>query len=69
MTYRRPLGPGVDHQEPVEVVPGARRTAVERAAEAALAEPTRRVSPVSAVVTGRRPLTLRTPEDQPPSAG
>jgi hypothetical protein len=65
---RRPLGPGTNRQEPTEVVAGARRTAVERAAEAALAP----VEPLPARPTGRRPLVVReepTTEDQAPSAG
>ncbi|MET9618899.1 hypothetical protein [Kitasatospora indigofera] len=69
MTHRRQLGPGTDRQEPAEVVAGARRTAVQRAAEAALPP----VAPTPArTVTGRRPLAVReerTPEDQAPSAG
>ncbi|MFD5468232.1 hypothetical protein ACFWIQ_36300 [Kitasatospora sp. NPDC127059] len=68
MTTRRPLGPGYnpEHQA-VEAEPHRPgRTAAELAADLA-ADPPAVARP--AAPTGRRPLVLRTPEDQAPSVG
>ncbi|MFG2919602.1 hypothetical protein ACGF0D_42890 [Kitasatospora sp. NPDC048298] len=67
-TTRRPLGPGYDpdRQAVADVEPHRPgRTAAELAA--LTAEPP--AVPAAAPPTGRRPLALRTTEDQAPSAG
>ncbi|MFI9333041.1 hypothetical protein ACIGZJ_36585 [Kitasatospora sp. NPDC052868] len=65
---RRPLGPGYDpeHQAVADV---PRRRGWTVAEQAALAPADPPAVPAAATPTGRRPLALRTPGDQAPSAG